>query len=589
MGLDGSSEIVRLGASTLRRRDWHQLALTESRADRVALSFCGERGGVAADSATGVLVALDGEILCDDGLRTGTEAAADLLARHLAGSSTLEVPEGWFAAAVWDPRSSSLHLVADRFGQRPLYVARHRGGVLVASELKALVAAGLEPELDLQAWAEMLAYEYPLADSVPLAGVRIVPQASTLTLHASGAESVRERWRYRIDPATDGDLRELVPELSRLLERAVLRRLTRQTGLALSAGLDSRSLAAVVEARAPGTLSFTYGAAGSEDLVGGTEVAARLSLPHRAIVLDPGYIARGAAETVWLGEGHVRCFHAHHLHLCGLRAAEDLRSILIGFAGDVALRGLDYPVVRSEAELVSRVHEQAAMCVTDRLAEEVLTSSFADEIRGRARAGVARHLVAEEGDFVSRRRQNAFRHNRQRMLWGTELFADDLAPRDPFHDIELIDFCRRMPEWARIGGELQRAYLTQFPGLAAVSSPKDGLAPALSGRRRRLAALAVRARRGVRARLDTRLGPGWHPSSRGLGDYASDLRQAGAGLLSILFEPRTLGRGQLREEPMRRLVDETLRGRARHTQALGMLLTFELFQRQFLEGEQPTS
>jgi hypothetical protein len=57
----------------------------------------------------------------------------------------------------------------------------------------------------------------------------------------------------------------------------------------------------------------------------------------------------------------------------------------------------------------------------------------------------------------------------------------------------------------------------------------------------------------------------------------------------MLFEPRTLGRGQLREEPVRRLVDETLRGRARHTQALGMLLTLELFQRQFLEGEQPTS
>jgi asparagine synthetase B (glutamine-hydrolysing) len=589
MGLDDSAEIVRLGASPLRRRDWHEVTLTESRADRVALSFCGERGGVAADPETGVRVALDGEILTDDGVRTGVEAAADLLGRHLANGEALAVPEGSFAAAVWDPRSRSLHLVRDRFGQRPLYVARYRGGVLAASELKALVAAGVNPELDLQAWAEMLAFEYPLADSVPLAGVRIVPQASTLTLDEHGRETVRERWRYRVEPDAEGGLDELVPELGRLLERAVSRRLTRKTGLALSAGLDSRSLAAVVREHAPASLSITYGAPGSEDFVGGAEVARRLGLPHRAIVLDPGYIARGAAKTVWLGEGHVRCFHVHHLHLSGLRAAEGLRSILIGFAGDVALRGFEYPLVRSEEELVSRVYEQAAKCVPDRLCDEVFTSSFAAEIRGRARAGVADQLAREEGDFVSRRRQNAFRHNRQRMLWGAELFADDLAPRDPFQDIELIDFCRRMPEWARIGGELHRAYLTQFHELAGVSSPKDGFAPALRGRRRHLAALTVRARRGVRARLDARLGPGWRASRRGLGDYASDLRQAGADLLSILFEPRTLGRGQLREQPVRRLVDETLRGRARHTHALGMLLTLELFQRQFLEGEPPGS
>ena len=46
-----------------------------------------------------------------------------------------------------------------------------------------------------------------------------------------------------------------------------------------------------------------------------------------------------------------------------------------------------------------------------------------------------------------------------------------------------------------------------------------------------------------------------------------------------------LDRGQLRPEGVRRLIDETLNGRAKHTRALGVLVTFELFQRQFVDGD----
>jgi hypothetical protein len=89
----------------------------------------------------------------------------------------------------------------------------------------------------------------------------------------------------------------------------------------------------------------------------------------------------------------------------------------------------------------------------------------------------------------------------------------------------------------------------------------------------------------VRRVIYTKLGASRRPSGRGDGAYAADLRAAGGELLSVLLEPRTLARGQIREQAVRRLVAETLSGRAAHTKALGMLLTLELFQRQFLDGE----
>ena len=156
---------------------------------------------------------------------------------------------------------------------------------------------------------------------------------------------------------------------------------------------------------------------------------------------------------------------------------------------------------------------------------------------------------------------------RRKTLPGSQLFDDDLAPRDPYDDVDLIDFCRRMPAEARRGGSLQRAYLSGFGALGLLKSPKDGMPPSLTGRRRRAAAVAVRARTAARARVEVGLGVSHRPDRRGIGDYATDLRAHGADLLAVLLEPRTLSRGQVREEAVRQLVERhwrAERGTRRH-------------------------
>ncbi|MEO8290888.1 MAG: asparagine synthase-related protein, partial [Gaiellaceae bacterium] len=197
-----------------------------------------------------------------------------------------------------------------------------------------------------------------------------------------------------------------------------------------------------------------------------------------------------------------------------------------------------------------------------------------------------RLLDAEEGMPLERARQVTF-NGQSRKIWpGAELFADDLGPRDPYDDHALVDTLRRMPEHLRVTGAIQKAYLRRFPELAAVANTRDEIPPGLGGRRRQAAELRVRARRSLRSRVDSTLGPRWWPVRAGLGDYASDLRRPGGPeLLGILLEARTLARGQVREEAVRRMVDETLVGRGRHTQPLGVLLTLELFQRQFVDGD----
>ena len=54
---------------------------------------------------------------------------------------------GMFAFAIWDARDGSCFLARDPFGIKPLYHASdsHVGGLIFASELRALLATGLVP------------------------------------------------------------------------------------------------------------------------------------------------------------------------------------------------------------------------------------------------------------------------------------------------------------------------------------------------------------------------------------------------------------------------------------------------------------
>jgi asparagine synthase/glutamine amidotransferase-like protein len=581
-GVPGAADLARSAGAPLVRRSFHKLELAPI-SQTVCLGFAGERGGLATDPDSGVVLVIDGELFTDGG-PVGGRAAASLLLREFVGDRLADPPQGRYAAAVWDPRRETMTVLTDRYRRRPVYRARLRGGHVFAGELKALVAAGVQPRVDAQAWAELLAFEHLLGDRTPLEGVERLPAAATLTIPLHGAEELVRRWRYRLDPVDDVGEGEFVEGFATRLERAVRRRHDGRTGLALSGGLDSRCIAAMLIPLAPDTVALTYGAPGSHDLRLGTAVAARTPFRHRESPFPVGYIAKGAAETVWLSEGHIRSFHSHHLALRALRR-DGVRSVFISYGGDHAVRTVEGPATTGDGLRPDLFHEYRAACLTDALLERLLTPSFADTLRGRARESMFSQLDAEVGTDLHRVRQLLFDTQSLKIWPGAELFADDLAPRDPYDDHELVDFLRHMPERFRQGERVQRAFLSAVPRLGDVPTTRDRLAPSVDGTRRRLALGALRAKRELRGAADRMLGPAWWPNRDGLGDYAADLRRGGAELLEILLEPRTIARGQLRPESVRALVSETLNGRARNTRVLGMLLTFELFQRQFIDGE----
>ncbi len=97
----------------------------------------------------------------------------------------LDACEGMFAAALWDRRDRVLHLVRDRFGEKPLYYGWVGKVFAFGSELKALCALpGFGAELNRRAVASYLRHNCVPAPDTIWQGVRKLVPGHLVTLHA---------------------------------------------------------------------------------------------------------------------------------------------------------------------------------------------------------------------------------------------------------------------------------------------------------------------------------------------------------------------------------------------------------------------
>lgn len=155
---------------------------------------------------------------------------------------------GMFAVAIWDARTRTLFAARDRGGEKPLYWTLTDRGLLMASELKALLTRPEVPRrLDLEAVDQFLTFEYVIAPRTMLQGVHKLPAASSLR-YRDGDVSIARYW----DPATiplrpwrDAEAAEAVRET---LRRAVTSQLMSDVplGAFLSGGIDSSSIVALM-------------------------------------------------------------------------------------------------------------------------------------------------------------------------------------------------------------------------------------------------------------------------------------------------------------------------------------------------------
>jgi asparagine synthase (glutamine-hydrolysing) len=256
------------------------------------------------DPASGNALVFNGEIfgyrdlavmLCTSGVplrdRSDTEVLFQLICRD-GLRRALEQIDGQFAFAFRDGTNGALHLVRDRFGEKPLYYGLVRGQLVFASEVSALLAhptfTGTAP--DRLAAYQFLLFEYLPGNASGWEGIAKLEPGTILTFD-NGQARIERYWAPRLE-STGARVTEATAtdRLDSLLQQSVRNRLVADVpvGVFLSGGIDSSLVTALAVRAAPAVTAFSVriGSDSFDETPHAIAVARHLGVRHEIIRLD---------------------------------------------------------------------------------------------------------------------------------------------------------------------------------------------------------------------------------------------------------------------------------------------------------------
>jgi asparagine synthase (glutamine-hydrolysing) len=283
------------------------IALGHRRLSIVDLSQAGHQPMVSADGR--FVMIYNGEVYNHDEIRPELEARGIRFRGHSDSEVMLEAFAaygveatvkrliGMFAIGVWDRRERTLKLIRDRVGIKPLYWAKFDGLFLFGSELKALrTHTGWTPKINRGAVASFLRHNYIPAPHTIYENVHKLEPGTILTLPWGGEPRIERFWDARQianqglhNPIHAGDT-ELTDQLENLLKDAVRRRMIADVpvGAFLSGGIDSSTVAALMQATNPGavkTYSIGFELPGFNEAGHAANIAKHLGTQHTEMIV----------------------------------------------------------------------------------------------------------------------------------------------------------------------------------------------------------------------------------------------------------------------------------------------------------------
>lgn len=291
-------------------------------------------------------------------LKTGSDCEVILHLYEEYGLNCIKHLRGMFAFALWDSRHRRLLLARDRMGEKPLYLYQGRGVLYFASELKAMLAAGLVPfALDPVAVDLYFHYNYVPEPWSPIRGIRKLPAAHTLVFDArTGKQDEQCYWRMEDASLLTGDpverIRAELDTVSELIVRSDI-----PIGISLSGGLDSSAIAAMASKKYPGRLeAFTVGYAGRcrhDERDDARAMAQYLGMPIHEIELHPCEVASFFPDLMyWLDDPIADISASGYYAVMKAAKTQGISVILQGHGGDELFWG--YPWVRQAAAQTKR-------------------------------------------------------------------------------------------------------------------------------------------------------------------------------------------------------------------------------------------
>jgi len=315
---------------------------------------------------------------------------------------------GMWGFGLYDSRRRRLILARDRIGKKPLYYSEVNGGLLFASEMKALYASGLIDMdlLDDEAVDDSLRVGTPLGPRTMFKQIKLLPPGH-YALWENGRLSLHRYYVHpmeRLEPE-NRSLDDFSDELEALLEDAIKIRLIADVpvGLFLSGGIDSSLVAALTKKRVGRDVSaycISFDEKGYDESHHARAVAEHLQLPFHVMAASSSgpelfeKIARHIDQPI----GDASLIPTYMVSTCARDAG--VKAILTGDGGDELFAG--YDLYRSGLKFWGTAEQRKSMAGNRTIHERIWEKRI-------ARQGVARGYVALQNQFSMKHRLNIYR------------------------------------------------------------------------------------------------------------------------------------------------------------------------------------
>lgn len=268
------------------------------------------------------------------------------------GEGLLPRLNGMFAFCIIDLRQRVLFLARDRFGEKPLFYSQQNGVFAFASEASAFRHhPALRLEADGVSVQKFLACGWLASPRSFYRDVCKLPPGSSITVPIGGVASApRHYWQFRVEPESAWARRsegELAEELMAHLARAVQRRLLSDVpiGVFLSGGLDSGAITSLAANCVPAgqleTFTIGFDDASYDERGAASAVAAHCRTRHHEQVLTLENASELIADVLAKMDEPIADPSILPTYLLCRFARERVTVALSGDGGDELLAGYD--------------------------------------------------------------------------------------------------------------------------------------------------------------------------------------------------------------------------------------------------------
>lgn len=372
------------------------------------------------------------------------------------GTDCLPRLRGMFAFGIFDERTGELTLVRDQLGVKPLFLLRRGGGVVFASELKALAAvAGGSLEVDHAALVASLLYYWVPDSRCAYREAEKLPPGNWMRFLPDGRVRQGRYWNLK-EVAAEARGAER-PDIAAVVEDSTRRHLLSDVPVAtfLSGGLDSSYLTALAARDRPGISAYTIGfraadarfEAMPDDLRYARQVAERFGVDLKEIEIAPDVLDLLPRMTYHLDEPIGDPAAINTFLICGAAREAGVKVLLSGMGADELFAGYR----KHLANLLALRYQRVPRPLRRALSGAVDRLPVASARRGYRSIRFAKRFLS----FADLPEETAFRrsytlYDRAELLG---LIAPDLAGTvddvltehaDIYQDNELDDFVNRM-------------------------------------------------------------------------------------------------------------------------------------------------